>query len=92
MHEELEDVKDVMHKNIIKIRDRHGKLEMMEEQADRLEEQGRTFHRLSARYRLRMMLRERKMTIVLTVVIIIVLIIIVFLILYFLGVFKTEGD
>ncbi|XP_048761597.1 uncharacterized protein LOC125670452 [Ostrea edulis] len=90
IHQEVEDVTKTMRDNIVKIRDREGKLEHLVEQGERLEGEANKFAVLTRKAHRKMWLRNHRTKLVLcglfVFILLILLIAIIFIVLWQTGV------
>lgn len=91
----VDEVQGLMQDNLIKIRDREGRLSVLKKKADNLEEAAGGFQKITRKAKRKMWLRRRRMQIYIIVGVstsAIVLLILVFVLLYLGGVFTGVGD
>lgn len=76
LHQEVEEVAQAMQQNIVKMRDREGKLEILVDKGERLEEEANQFAVMSSKARRKMWLRTHRRNLILIAVVIFLLLII----------------
>lgn len=94
LHQEVDEVAQAMHQNLVKIRDREGKLETLMDKGERLEEGANQFAVMTSKARRKMWLREHRRNMILIGVVIffllIILITVIIIILWKTGVIFVE--
>uniref|UniRef100_V9L3N5 Vesicle-associated membrane protein 5-like protein n=1 Tax=Callorhinchus milii TaxID=7868 RepID=V9L3N5_CALMI len=82
LQSEAEEIKDLMHGNVVKIKEREEKLTVLEDRATVLEEAGKTFQKTSHKVAQQEKFKNRKYKIILGIVLVTVTIILLAIILW----------
>jgi len=92
LHSEVDEVKNIMIKNIDQILERGERLNELMDRAEILESSSREFHDTSRKVKRKMWWQNLKMKIIIGVVVSLLLIIIICVILYSMGVFSPSSS